>query len=1110
MANRDAQTNKVENPKASDALGYDVYAQTLWARIARALDKDDLGDDPLVVGLFGEWGAGKSYLLKLIETHAREHADTRLGWRKLDGPNCYGLTVPVNFQPWKYEHEPHLHVPMLLHILAALKAELETAQTWWDKAGAVMPEAIKKHMDTAVAAISDCLLVTAYALDTAIPLVGRAGLWGAGALAKYLRTTVDKNSGSQPSPENFQHQDNGRSFYEIHKTLEQITRPKQNDPLFKNNAFKGNFRIDFVVFVDDLDRCLPEKAVQTLELIKTVFNVDSFAFVLALDDEVIERGIGHRYKEYNLQNKKPQMPITGFEYLEKIVHLPFRLPQLTREQARGFLLAKEEDIAKPLRTERWFSVRLHEREQRQALQDVQMHASRPESSITPIAQLAPSTLSELFLWSFEAYVPRKMVRAIELMHQVAAIAEERKRPLATPNAADSMHTTERSGGRDERVVFALLLLQLFQPELFRLMRRQVGAFPVLLNAFTGTAGGLNSAEVSEIELWTWATFPDVPDASEASEATGTSSAQASAPPASASKKKSSANPQARITNAAQALARISQIDASKRYNAQQLRLPIVEKLVEHMQVQRHVFNPIKLMHKLAGMLGDSARTLDIAPYYSLLGAETSAAVQSAAASAVGIPMPSVTGKVTLEQEDTSRAAPSRHTPSRLTPSRPIFSRVNDISAMVQALTARDSAEQANLASKLQLPEGRVLDVETVTKLHEALSVWLGQFKADAPAKLQPNDRLLLTGLSYLSPFVDWATGGSKLWSLVAPKAQPPVEFQALMDFTQSLTRMAKAGWLSEEATVSATQSALLGYFKGVQKPKERAAAGDALGALGDPRFEGTFALPKRTAGDAPEVPPGFVKIEPAAFYFGNVDKPNMRHTKPYYMGRYLVTVAQYKAFLNARDASNPSSPAPAALAAGRQGAINSQNSPHMPAKWEEQQATPNRPVTFVKWADAMAYTAWLEAQRQLGALGDISPIAPGYCLRLPTEAEWERAARAGRDYQYPWGEGTADIAQRANVENSVDHATAVGAYPANALGLHDMAGNVWELQGNVYAKVYESALAVPNKRAGDTYPALRGGSWSNSAGFARCSIRDWNFSRRLVRPCGVSGGVVPG
>lgn len=129
----------------------------------------------------------------------------------------------------------------------------------------------------------------------------------------------------------------------MHKLLKALTRPKLDKKLLKTAGLKiadgieFDLRINFVVFVDDLDRCLPEKAVQMLELIKTVFNVESFAFVLALDDEVIERGIGHRYQAYQLAGKKPEMPITGFEYLEKIVHVPFRLPALTRYQAQEFV-----------------------------------------------------------------------------------------------------------------------------------------------------------------------------------------------------------------------------------------------------------------------------------------------------------------------------------------------------------------------------------------------------------------------------------------------------------------------------------------------------------------------------------------------------------------------------------------------------------------------------------------------------------------------------------------------------------------------------------------------------------------------------------------------------
>ena len=113
--------------RTDDRLGYGVYADALWARIATALDKDKksnrpLGDDPLVVGLFGEWGAGKSHLLKLIYDRAQDQSTRDIAERVFAAPSkeAVTVTVPVMFQPWKYEHEAHLHVAIAAHVRDAL------------------------------------------------------------------------------------------------------------------------------------------------------------------------------------------------------------------------------------------------------------------------------------------------------------------------------------------------------------------------------------------------------------------------------------------------------------------------------------------------------------------------------------------------------------------------------------------------------------------------------------------------------------------------------------------------------------------------------------------------------------------------------------------------------------------------------------------------------------------------------------------------------------------------------------------------------------------------------------------------------------------------------
>lgn len=93
-----------------------------------------------------------------------------------------------------------------------------------------------------------------------------------------------------------------------------------------------------VVFVDDLDRCLPEKAIEVLEAIKLFLDVCGCIFVIAVDQAVVVKGIQVRYRDFAFQGENAdKMPISGFDYLEKIIQLPFYLPPVRREDMETFI-----------------------------------------------------------------------------------------------------------------------------------------------------------------------------------------------------------------------------------------------------------------------------------------------------------------------------------------------------------------------------------------------------------------------------------------------------------------------------------------------------------------------------------------------------------------------------------------------------------------------------------------------------------------------------------------------------------------------------------------------------------------------------------------------------
>jgi formylglycine-generating enzyme required for sulfatase activity len=250
-------------------------------------------------------------------------------------------------------------------------------------------------------------------------------------------------------------------------------------------------------------------------------------------------------------------------------------------------------------------------------------------------------------------------------------------------------------------------------------------------------------------------------------------------------------------------------------------------------------------------------------------------------------------------------------------------------------------------------------------------------------------------------------------------------------------------------------------------PVDRASAGVVLGKLGDPR-KGVG----RPADGLPNI--DWVLVAPGPFVMGAKkatwdwaeETPQFNcHLirKAYRLSRYPVTVAQYAAFVGAGGYREVKYWTKAGWEWRQSERVES------PKDYEEVYQTPNHPRVGVSWYEAVAFCRWLSERL-------------GFEVSLPTEAQWERAARHTDGRSYPWGEA-ADAGARANVnESGIGSTSAVGLFPQGEAqcGALDMAGNVWEWCRTKMTKDYQDyELKVDNDLEGNEIRVLRGGAWDD-------------------------------
>ncbi len=311
---------------------------------------------------------------------------------------------------------------------------------------------------------------------------------------------------------------------------------------------------------------------------------------------------------------------------------------------------------------------------------------------------------------------------------------------------------------------------------------------------------------------------------------------------------------------------------------------------------------------------------------------------------------------------------------------------------------------------------------------------------------------------------------------------------------------------------------------GRMSPKERLEAGDVLGYLGDPRTG--VGVVRVGEEEVPSI--DWVEVPDGIFTMGSAkeDRDALSWERPqhevsldrFWIGRYPVTNAQYRLFCEGEGYDNRAYWTDAGWEWLQGAEIDVSGYPEewrerfrewfagrpqekrrQPFFWDDEKlAAPSRPVVGVTWFEAVAFCRWLTARLR----AQDGPVLPGIGgvvnVTLPSEAQWEKAARGESKRIWPWGDEFSP-GDCNSEEVELGQPSPVGMFPKNrsSVGVEDMAGSVWEWNSTVWGRSWDKPefsypYVADDGREGESSPALRvvrGGSCYNGKPHVRCASR---------------------
>jgi hypothetical protein len=296
-----------DNESKDDLLGFQYLAHAVVSIVKNEALL------PATIGVFGDWGGGKSTLIEIVRAQLTSKPENEAG------------TVVLSFNGWLFEGYEGAKTALMGTILEELQEHETFKNKATDKAKKLL-KSLFRRVDWMKTTLGVGKLAAAHFTGPAAPVLFVAGAHDLASVAKQLLTDAEK-----VDPE------------KLKEYLKDERKGEEKDEAETRRQIQ-NFRKDFeellqessitrlVITIDDLDRCSPDTIIPTLEAIKLFLFVPRTAFIIGADEELVRYAVRRRFPELPGDRRE-----VGRDYLEKLIQFPVRIPALGRAEVESYM-----------------------------------------------------------------------------------------------------------------------------------------------------------------------------------------------------------------------------------------------------------------------------------------------------------------------------------------------------------------------------------------------------------------------------------------------------------------------------------------------------------------------------------------------------------------------------------------------------------------------------------------------------------------------------------------------------------------------------------------------------------------------------------------------------